>query len=76
MEKEKLEIISKEKILKNELPDFEWCFLDLTQVKKRIEWLQEEILKYANDELGGEIEEIPELRKCYDLIIEAFKETS
>lgn len=76
MKKERLQIISKEEILKGELPDFEWHFIDLTQFKKRLEWLNEELLKYANDELGGEIIEMPQLIKCSDLIHEAFKELS
>ncbi len=41
MEKGKLEPISKTRILKNELPDFEWIFLDIKQVQSRIIWLKE-----------------------------------
>ena len=43
-------------------------------IKSAVEWLHLEILKYANDELGGEIREIPKLRKCYDLIDKAFED--
>lgn len=43
MEKEQLEPISKTKILKNELPDFEWYFVDITQLQKRIGWLKEQL---------------------------------
>ncbi len=41
MEKEKLELISKTRILKDELQDFEWYFLDVKQIQSRIRWLKE-----------------------------------
>jgi len=43
----------------------------LDKENERWDWLQRKIIDYANDELGGEIHEIKELSKVWELIQEA-----
>jgi len=68
--KPKLEPISKSRILKNELEEFEWYFVDIKQLQQRIEWLK---VKIADPLVEIDVQEKHHLNL---LIEEAFKEVS
>lgn len=72
MDKEELKLILKSDIIKSEkvMEDFEYTFLDIKQVIKRIDWLEEEL--NAIFQIKGT--EMDEQEEIVDKIREAFKE--
>jgi len=71
MEKPKLDLISKTKIVKSEglMEDFEWYFIDIKQLQQRVEWLK---LKTHNTIVMNN-RSLTRL-EFFDLIDEAFEE--
>lgn len=72
MEKEQLKPILKSDIIKSEkvMEDFEYTFLDIKQVIKRIDWLEQEL--NALFQIKGT--EIDEQEDVFQKIKEAFEE--